>query len=130
MMVRILQTTVSLPQIKLNYFKCFSRIKDQEGIIYTPADFLNIVEQNNLACEIDNLVILKCLHILKLKSQNNYGIKFFCNLSFNTLANEEFMLSVLSIIQQNTYILDKLVFEINYDTLFANISIVDHYWIN
>lgn len=44
----LLQPIVSLPQRKLRYFECFSRIRTSDNTIINPDDFLKIAEDHSL----------------------------------------------------------------------------------
>ncbi len=107
-----LQPIVSLPQRKTYYYEGFSRLRDIEGGVIMPAEWLRIAEHSGLVAEIDNLLLFRCVQIVRRLAQKERRVGVFCNISAASLADDEFFPQFLDFVRQHTDLSGSLIFEI------------------
>src|SRR6185503_2473162 len=55
-----LQPMVSLPQRKLRYYEALSRLRDKEGKVIMPAQYMQVAGRAGLMSVVDNLLLFRC----------------------------------------------------------------------
>lgn len=112
-----LQPIVSLPQRKLRYYEMFSRIRMPDGNFLTPERYLRLAEEGGVITGIDNLQLLRCIQLIRDTERRNSTLRFFCNISSNTLRDTGFMTELVQFLGQNSALAPKLVFELAQEDL-------------
>ena len=107
-----LQPIVSLPQRRTYFYESFTRLRDATGRILPPGAFLGAAEKAGLMTEVDNVLLFRCVQIVRRLTQQDRRVAIFCNLSMNSLADEEFFPSFLDFIRQNSDLAGSLIFEL------------------
>lgn len=107
-----LQPIVTLPQRKTHFFESFSRLRDADGAIVMPAEWLRVAEPAGLVSEIDNLLLYRCVQIVRRLAEKDRRIGIFCNISPNSLSDEEFFPQFLDFVRRNADLAGALIFEI------------------
>jgi len=107
-----IQPIVSLPQRKIRNFECFSRIRDDEGAVILPEQYVQIAEQAGLMAAIDNMLLFRCIQLVRRANINNFHGSFFYNLSKHTLHDAHFFEDFLQFLKENKELASKLVFEV------------------
>src|SRR3954471_13401663 len=82
-----LQPIVTLPQRKVRYYEALTRLRDEDGTLLTPDDFLRSAENGGLLPAIDNLIVFRCVQVVRRLSNKNREVGLFCNISSSTLAD-------------------------------------------
>jgi cyclic-di-GMP phosphodiesterase, flagellum assembly factor TipF len=106
-----LQPMVSLPQRKLRYYEALSRLRDQNGQIIMPAQYIQVAGQAGLMSVVDNLLLFRCVQIVRRLTQKNRDIGIFCNISGDTLADKEFFPQFLDYMRVNRDLAGQIIFE-------------------
>jgi cyclic-di-GMP phosphodiesterase TipF (flagellum assembly factor) len=106
-----LQPIVSLPQRKHRYYECFSRIRDAAGAVVTPEQYIPIATRAGLVRAIDNVLLFRCVQLVRRVQRRNRNVGFFCNMSAHTLADNEFFREFLEFLGENADLARNLVFE-------------------
>ncbi len=106
-----LQPIVSLPQRKRRYFECFSRIRAEDGAIIGPEQYLEIAEQEGLVNAIDNMLLFRCVQLLRRTQKRKYNVGFFCNVSRNSLGDTAFFHDFIEFMGDNADLAPNLFFE-------------------
>lgn len=106
-----LQPIVSLPQRKIRYFECLSRIRDGDGSVIAPETYLAIAEQAGLISTIDNFLLFRCVQLVRRTKPQDRDIAYFCNLSPHTLEDEVFFAQFIEYLEGNLELADSLIFE-------------------
>jgi cyclic-di-GMP phosphodiesterase, flagellum assembly factor TipF len=106
-----LQPVVTLPQRKVRYYEAMSRLRADDGEVVTAADFLDHAEKAGLMSKIDNLLLFRCVQVLRRLLLKNRDIGLFCNLSPATLADSEVFPAFLEFVDANRALGPSLVFE-------------------
>jgi cyclic-di-GMP phosphodiesterase, flagellum assembly factor TipF len=106
-----LQPIVSLPQRKVRFYESFSRIRNTDGGILAPEQYLALAEDNGLITTIDNLLLFRCVQLIRRTKGRRRDIGFFVNMSIRSLQDEEFFNQFYEFLQQNVDLADNLIFE-------------------
>ena len=106
-----LQPVVELPQRKRRFFECFSRIRTEDGEMITPAQYVAIAEREGLISAIDNMLLFRCVQLVRKTRQRRFNLGFFCNISRHTLADPDFFSEFVQFMANNQELADSLIFE-------------------
>jgi cyclic-di-GMP phosphodiesterase TipF (flagellum assembly factor) len=106
-----LQPIVSLPQRKRRFFECYSRIKTADGRVLVPEQYLDIAERYGLVTAIDNMLLFRCIQLLRKLRKANANVGFFLNISQRTLADRDFFREFINLMAQNAELAPAIVFE-------------------
>ncbi|MBR9826033.1 MAG: EAL domain-containing protein [Alphaproteobacteria bacterium] len=108
-----LQPIVTLPQRRTAFYEGFTRLRDETGRVITPAAFIEAAEQAGLMTEVDNLLLFRCVQIVRKLTGHDRKVAMFCNISLNSLADETFFPTFLDFIRQHRALASALIFEIS-----------------
>ncbi|MDE1149191.1 MAG: EAL domain-containing protein [Azospirillaceae bacterium] len=108
-----LQPIVSLPQRKHRYYEVFSRIRLEDGSYLTPDRYLGVAARHNLLAPIDNLLLFRCVQLLRETEKRHQNVGFFCNISAATLNDGTFMREFVQFMGQHSNLVQKIVFELS-----------------
>jgi cyclic-di-GMP phosphodiesterase TipF (flagellum assembly factor) len=106
-----LQPIVTLPQRKVRYYEAMSRLRNERGGVLHAADFVPQAESGGLMPKIDNLVIFRCVQVVRRLLLKNRDIGLFCNLSGSTLTDSTQFPQFLEFLDANRAIAPSLVLE-------------------
>ena len=112
-----LQPIVKLPQRSQVFFECFSRIMDDKSNIIRPEQYLPVANSAGLAAAVDNLLLFKCVQLVRRTRRDNPEIAFFCNISKSTLTDIDFFTDFIDFMADNTNLTSSLVFEFSQETI-------------
>ncbi|MBV9994646.1 MAG: EAL domain-containing protein [Caulobacteraceae bacterium] len=107
-----LQSVVSLPQRRVQFYESFSRLRDETGRVLMPAEFLSVAEPARLVAAIDNLLLFRCVQIVRRLARQERKIGIFCNISLASLGDEEFFPQFVEFLGANRDLADALIFEL------------------
>ncbi len=107
-----LQPVVSLPQRKTVFYESFSRLRDQTGRVLMPAEYLSVAEPEGLVTAIDNLLLFRCVQIVRRLAKQDRKVAIFCNVSPASLADEAFFPQFLEFLADNRDMAGALIFEL------------------
>jgi cyclic-di-GMP phosphodiesterase TipF (flagellum assembly factor) len=107
-----LQPVVSLPQRRTVFYESFSRLRDETGRILMPAEYLAVAEPEGLVTSIDNLLLFRCVQIVRRLAKQDRKIGIFCNVSLASLADEVFFPQFLDMLSANRDLGGALIFEL------------------
>ncbi|MBP2232853.1 cyclic-di-GMP phosphodiesterase TipF (flagellum assembly factor) [Azospirillum agricola] len=108
-----LQPIVSLPQRKHRFYEVFSRVRAGDGQQIMPDRYLEIAEREGLIATIDNLLLVRCIQLIRETERRQHSIGFFSNISAATLSDTDFMRRFLELMTRNQALVPKLVFELS-----------------
>jgi cyclic-di-GMP phosphodiesterase TipF (flagellum assembly factor) len=114
-----LQPIVSLPQRRTAFYEGFTRLKDSAGRIILPNEFMPAAEQAGLASAIDNMLLFRCVQIVRKLAKQDRRIGIFCNLSPSSLSDEAFFPQFLEFMRDNQDLAGALIFEIGQEDYLA-----------
>ena len=107
-----LQPLVSLPQRRTVFYESFSRLRDASGRVMMPAEYLSVAEPGGLMSAIDNLLLFRCVQIVRRLAKNDRKVGIFCNIALGSLADEAFFPQFLEFLAQNKDMAGALIFEL------------------
>lgn len=110
-----LQPTVALPQRRTAFYEGFTRLKDENGRIILPNEFLPAAERAGLMNVIDNLLLFRCVQIVKKLAQKDRRIGIFCNLAPRALSDEQFFPQFIDFLREHREMAGALIFELPQD---------------
>ena len=106
-----LQPVVTLPQRKVRYYEALSRLRTPEGDIIPAADFIDYAESAGLMPKVDNLLLFRCVQVLRRLQLKNRDVGLFCNVSGSTLSDPVFFRQFLDFMEANRALAPALIFE-------------------
>jgi cyclic-di-GMP phosphodiesterase TipF (flagellum assembly factor) len=112
-----LQPIVSLPQRKPRFYEAFSRLRDANGKILKPADYLEAAERANKIGVIDNMILMRCIQALREERKRAPRLAVFCNLSPATVYDTEFFNQLTDYLEMNSDLATNLIFEFTYPAI-------------
>lgn len=107
-----LQPVMTLPQRKTVYYESYSRLRDATGQVIMPAEYLSVVEPNGLVTAIDNLLLFRCVQIVRRLARQERRVGIFCNISMSSLSDEDFFPQFLDLLKANRDLAPALIFEV------------------
>lgn len=107
----VLQPIVSLPQRRRRFYECFSRLRTEDGAMILPEQYIALAERAGLITSIDNMLLFRCIQLVRKIHHRNQDIDFFCNLSPHTLVDEGFFNDFVAFLEGNKELAPHLVFE-------------------
>jgi cyclic-di-GMP phosphodiesterase TipF (flagellum assembly factor) len=108
-----LQPIVGLPQRKTSHYECFSRIRVGENTILLPEQYIPLAEREGLMGAIDNMLLFRCLQLVRRCQARKRNVRFFCNISPHSLADKPFLRDFVDFMTMNTNLATNLVFELS-----------------
>jgi cyclic-di-GMP phosphodiesterase TipF (flagellum assembly factor) len=106
------QPIVDLPQRRRRHFECFSRVRAPDGNIIGPERYLALAERYGLVTAIDNMLLFRCVQLVRRMQRTNAGAGIFINISEHTLADTRFFAEFVTFMAQNADLSHNLVFEL------------------
>lgn len=106
-----LQPIVSLPQRKRRYYECFSPIRAGADRVLLPEQYIEIAERHGLITAVDNLMLFRCIQLVRRLRRSNTTAGFFLNISHHTLADRDFFQQFINLMSQHVELAPNLVFE-------------------
>ncbi len=106
-----LQPIVTLPSRKVSFYEAYSRVRDEEDNIIYPSRYLKLAEESGLVGTLDNLLLFRCIQIIRGLGPRRPDIKVFCNISAVSMNDIEFFPQFVGFMLDNSDLSDRLVFE-------------------
>jgi cyclic-di-GMP phosphodiesterase TipF (flagellum assembly factor) len=114
-----LQPIVSLPQRKPRFYECFSRIRDKDGAMVVPEQYLDIAKREGLLRAIDNMLLFRCVQLVRKAQRHRHNLGFFCNISVQSLSDRAFFAEFTDFMSQNRELTAQLTFELATDDVLS-----------
>lgn len=108
------QPIVQLPNRRTVYYECFARVRDEHGKTIFPAAFLTVAQEEGMSGALDNLILFRCVQMIRQLGARRADVKFFCNISSASLQDETFFGQFVEFMSANVELADRLVFEFDY----------------
>jgi cyclic-di-GMP phosphodiesterase TipF (flagellum assembly factor) len=112
-----LQPIVSLPQRKLRYYEALSRLRAGDGAVIMPAQYMKVAAPAGLMSVVDNLLLFRCVQIVRRLTAKQKDIGVFCNISAETLTDTEFFPQFLEYMHHNRDLAGQIVFEFSQEAI-------------
>jgi cyclic-di-GMP phosphodiesterase TipF (flagellum assembly factor) len=106
-----LQPIVTLPQRKVRFYEAVSRLRTEDGDVVPAADFIDHAETAGLMPKLDNLLLFRCVQVVRRLQMKNREVGLFCNLSPSTLTDAIHFKQLLDFMEANRALAGALTFE-------------------
>lgn len=105
------QPVVRLPQRKTRFYEAMSRLRTRDDRLLLPEHYLSLAEEAGLVATIDNLLLLRCVQLLRRVENRRDPVSFFVNISPHTLTDAEFMSQFVDFLESNRELAGRIIFE-------------------
>lgn len=112
-----LQPVVALPSRRTTHYECFSRVRGEDGRVVYPKDYIPVAESAGLMGTLDNLLLFRCIQLVRKLGPRRPEASFFCNISSASLHDADFFPQFVEYMASNTELADRLVFEFSHGEL-------------
>ncbi|MEH6402225.1 MAG: EAL domain-containing protein [Sneathiella sp.] len=112
-----LQPVVRLPQRRALFYEAFSRIRGPRGNVITPGQYLAVAEEAGLIGTIDNLLLIRCVQLIRRVRQRNNELGFFVNVSARTLRDSSFFHQFVEFLDRNRDLSKSLILEFSQEDI-------------
>ena len=106
-----LQPIVTLPARKILHYEAYSRVRDDKGEVIFPSQYIKLAEDSGLVSTLDNLLLFRCIQVIRRLGTRKPNMRFFCNISSVSLNDKEFFPQFIDFMLDNQELSDRLVFE-------------------
>ncbi len=111
-----LQPMVTLPQRKVRFYEAVTRLRDDKDQVLAAEDFIGVAESSGMIARIDQMVMLRCVQVLRRLMVRNKEVGVFCNVAAATLANSSTFSQCLDFLEANRALAPSLVLEFKQST--------------
>ena len=108
-----LQPIVTLPDRKLRYYDASTRIRTGSDDFMAASDYLPLAEREHLMPRIDNVMLVKCVQLLRRVGAGSRLKGVFCNLSSQSLRDRDFFPELVEFMEENSALSDSLTFQVS-----------------
>ena len=98
-----------------------TRLRDERDQLIAAEEFISIAEASGLIGRIDNMVMLRCVQVLRRLMVRNKDVGVFCNVAASTLGNSTTFAQYLDFLEANRALAPSLVLEFKQST-FRNLG--------
>lgn len=106
-----LQPIVTLPSRKILHYEAYSRVRDDKGDVIFPNQYIKLAEDTGLVSTLDNLLLFRCIQVIRRLGPRRPEMRFFCNISSVSLNDKDFFPQFVDFMLDNHELADRLVFE-------------------
>ncbi len=106
-----LQPIVALPSRRPCHYECFSRVRDHNDKIIFPRDYMEVANRSGLSSTLDNLLLFRCMQVIKRLGPRRPDVRFFVNISSASFRDDEFFPQFVDFMANHDGLADRLVFE-------------------
>jgi cyclic-di-GMP phosphodiesterase TipF (flagellum assembly factor) len=115
-----LQPIVSLPQRKPRFYECFSRIRADDGSMILPEQYIEVARRDGSLSAIDNMLLFRCIQLVRKAQRHKHNLGFFCNISVHTLVDRAFFREFIEFMADNRELASQLTFEFAQEDIAAH----------
>ncbi|HSA66173.1 MAG TPA: EAL domain-containing protein, partial [Methyloceanibacter sp.] len=108
-----LQPIVTLPDRKLRFYDASTRVRTGDDAFMPPSDYLHLAEREHLMPRIDNVMLVKCVQLLRRLGPDSRLKGVFCNLSAQSLLDHDFFPELVEFMEENSTLADNLTFQLS-----------------
>ncbi len=118
-----LQPIVSLPQRKVRSYEGYSRLRNVDGTLIEPGQYIGVAESAGIVSTIDNFLLLRCVQLIRRLHSRNRGVIIFCNISAHSLRDQGFFPQFVDFMEQNKDLAGSMIFEFSQTTVEENTAL-------
>ena len=105
------QPIMSLPQRKVRFLECYTRISNAAGEIIVPEQYIDLARREGLVPAIDNLLLFRTVQLIRRDQKRRYDTLFFCNVASDSVSDKEFFSDFVDFVAENEKLASQLIFE-------------------
>ena len=106
-----LQPIVTLPARRVLHYEAYSRVRDDKGEVIFPSQYIKLAEDSGLVSTLDNLLLFRCIQVIRRLGTRKPNMRFFCNISSVSLNDKDFFPQFVDFMLDNQELAGRLVFE-------------------
>lgn len=110
-----MQPIVYLPARNVVHYECFSRVRSNDGIVIDAERYISFVKDKGLAGTLDNLLFFRLIQVIRKLGPRQPAMKFFCNMSKESLNDQNFFPQFVDYISNNRDFAGRIVLEISHE---------------
>jgi len=114
-----LQPVVTLPQRKVRYYEALTRLRNVDGTVMQPDNFLEAAEAGNMMSRIDKLLVFRSVQVVRRLQLKNREIGLFCNISASTINDPQVFPEILQFLDANRALASSITLEFRQSALRA-----------
>ncbi|TNE41476.1 MAG: EAL domain-containing protein, partial [Alphaproteobacteria bacterium] len=123
-----LQPIMAMPERDVAFYEALTRLRSQSGELILPAQYLHIAGQAGLMSVIDNLLLFRCVQLVRRIAEQKASISIVCNMALSSVQDREFFPHFLEFMEINSDLCRNLVFEFTQDA-YESFGEVEHGYI-
>jgi cyclic-di-GMP phosphodiesterase TipF (flagellum assembly factor) len=112
-----LQPIVTLPQRKVRYYEGLSRLRSEHGTLIMPHDYMRVAEPAGIMPAVDNILLFRCIQVVRKLASRNRNAGVFCNISAFSLLDSDFFPQFIEYMEHNQDLAQHLIFEFSQMTV-------------
>ena len=112
-----LQPIVTLPQRKTVFYEALSRLRTDEGLLIMPRDYMRVAEPAGMMPTVDNILLFRCVQVVRKLMQRNSKAGIFCNISAFSLLDADFFPQFVDYMRHNSDLAHHIIFEFSQSTV-------------
>ena len=112
-----LQPIVSLPQRKPQFYEALSRIRNDEGDLIRPAQYLPSAEKSGAMPILDKMLLVRAVQVLQRLLARKSDSVVVCNIGARSIADTQFFNDFQLLLKSKKNLVDHLIFEFNEETV-------------
>ena len=112
-----LQPIVTLPQRKPKFYEALSRIRNDEGDLIRPAQYLPSAERSGAMPILDKMLLVRAIQVLQRLLTRKSDSVVVCNIAARSIADTQFFNDFRSLLKSKKNLADHLIFEFNQETV-------------
>lgn len=112
-----LQPIVTLPQRKPKFYEALSRIRDADGELIRPAQFMRSAEKAGTMPILDKMLLVRAIQVLRRLLLRKADAIVVCNISSSSLADSRFFNDFRKLLNAKPDLADHLIFEFDQETV-------------
>lgn len=120
-----LQPVMSLPARKTVSYETYSRVRDETGLTVYPRQYVHLAEREGLISTLDNMLLFRCVQVLRQLRKRRPDMPFFVNISSGTLSDEQFFGQFVDFISRNPELPEQIIFEIPQSDVVGADAVID-----
>jgi cyclic-di-GMP phosphodiesterase TipF (flagellum assembly factor) len=108
-----LQPILTLPDRKLRFYDASTRVRTGDDEFMPPGDYRHLAEREHLMPRIDNVMLVKCVQLLRRLGPDSRLKGVFCNLSAQSLLDHDFFPELVEFMEENSTLAENLTFQLS-----------------
>ncbi|MEM8937632.1 MAG: EAL domain-containing protein [Pseudomonadota bacterium] len=109
-----LQPVIGLSDNSTPFFEAFACLRNRDGSILRPNDYIHAAERTNRIGVIDNMILFRSVQALRTLKKADPNRRIFCNTSPATLYDEDFFGRLTDYLNAHNDLAKQIIFEFTY----------------